>query len=936
MEALPFGVVTFVFTDVEGSTRLAKSVGDAAWAALLEAHRTIVRREFAARGGREIDSQGDGFFFVFVKATSAIEAAAAGQQALQDHPWPEGGRVRVRMGLHTGEALVRDAHYVGQEVHRASRICDAGHGDQIVVSQTCADIVHAALPASFALTDLGVHRLKDFAQPQRLFQLAQAERALRFPPLRSLGPLHNLPAERSTFVGRDKEIGDVRRLLAIHRLVTLTGIGGSGKTRLALRIGALELDRFGDGVFFVDLAPASDLDVAAQTLAAACGLTAGDAIGAGGSAAIDRALVALTRRRCLVIIDNCEHVIDVAGELVERIAIHCPEVALLATSREALGVEGEQIVQVPSLAVPADTNLGEVTDAIRLFVDRARSANLAFDLNPQERTAVVEICRRLDGIPLAIEFAAARVAHLSATQIAERLNDRFRLLTGGRRRIQRQQTLASALNWSHDLLANDEQIVFRRLAVFAGVFSLDAAEAVVQGEAIGTAHVLGLLGSLVAKSLVTTLQGGDGASHYRLLETVRMYAADRLAESGEAARIRSRHRDWYLRWLEGMTLEELSFSPAAFKAVAAELADLRVAAEWSMSDDRPDLLARLSVRLYGFWVEGNSNQEGRRWLEHALLQTERLSSEERVACHAVLAAIATLEHESDIAVRHASAAIEAAACPSPFLATALGLRAFGTSVRVASKGDVKSPLLLDMRRDAEAAISMAQLSLAGPWRASAELWAAGAEGNAGDLRLAAKWYAACVQSCGLQGQSSVLWFAMAELAGAQHLLGKDSEALDSAMHFLKLLAPVENPSDWLRLCAIGLVPALYAGGQRERAVQLLRDVGPFVRSNGVRLAVNHLLTFAAILEYLGGDPQTAGQLLAGARYLGGAEKLAISFSSPISMAMYMHYLPLVRSALAPEEAGLVRERGRAMTIDDALLLVTGSDGGVARPPRQEI
>jgi predicted ATPase/class 3 adenylate cyclase len=925
---LPDGVVTLLFTDIEGSTHLAETLGDSAWAELLEVHRTLLRRAFAARHGQEVDTQGDMLYFVFTKATDAAAAALSGQQALAAHEWPGGTRVRVRMGLHTGEVLLRGDQYVGQEVHRASRICDAGHGGQIVVSQTCADILQAGLPSGAALADLGAHRLKDFWHAQRLFQLTQTGLPLHFPPLRSIAAAHNLPVERSSFVGRGREIVAARSLLAEHRLVTLTGIGGSGKTRLALQVGALELSRFPDGVFFVDLAPVSDLEIAAQTMARACGLPIGDAMGGAGGSIVERLLGMLTRRKCLLLIDNCEHLVDVAADLVDRVLVGCAGVVILATSREPLGVEGEQLMQVPSLAVPDDIRSGEVTDAMRLFVDRARAVKLTFELDAQTHSAVAEICRRLDGIPLAIEFAAARMAHLSAAQIAERLGDRFRLLTGGRRRIQRQQTLAAALDWSHDLLHAEEQIVFRRLAVFAGVFRLEAAEAVCSGDDIAAERVLGLLGSLVSKSLVADVHDEAGDARYRLLETVRMYASDKLTSAGEADRVRSQHRDWCLRWLESMALEDLSFLPVSLKAVSNEIDNLRVAAEWSVREDRPDLLARLAVRLYGYWFEGNPNQEGRRWLEHALRDERRLSADQRVACNAVLCAIATLEHESDLSVRYATCAIDAAAGKaSPFLATAYGLRAFGTSVMAGMMPpDTAARLLDQMRTDARTAVEMAQAGLPSPWRASAELWAAGAEANVGDLRVAAKWYSACVESCRAQGLPNVLWFALAELVGAQHLLGETEAALGSALRFLTLLDPTTNLTDWQRLCAIGLTPALYKGGRRDQANQLLRDVAPAFRRNGVRLAVNHRLTFAAVVNHLQGFTERAGRLMGAARHLGGAAKMAISFSSPISMCMYAHYLPLIRTSLGAEAAHRAREFGLAMTLDDALNYVIETPG----------
>ncbi len=449
MSALPEGVLTLFFSDFEGSTRLAKSHGDVAWAELLETHRALLRQAFAAHGGLEVDTQGDSFFAVFRMASDAVAAALAAQRSLAAQAWPAAGAVRVRIGLHTGEAIARGDHYVGQEIHRASRICDAGHGGQIVVSQTTAELVRGSLPEGATLVPLGDCRLKDLGQPQRLFQLGATGLASDFPVLRSLDVPTHLPTERSSFIGREADIIGIRERLAEHRLVTLTGIGGSGKTRLALQVGALELGNFADGVFFVDLAPVSDAELLASTVASACGLMLGDASGAGVASFEDRLIAALARRKSLVIVDNCEHMVEAVADLLDRILADCDKMTLLATSREALAVEGEQVVPVSSLAVPDDAALtqaqAEANDAVRLFIERAKAVKPGFALGPDNRAAVVEICRRLDGIPLAIEFAAARVAHLSVPQIAERLQDRFRLLTGGRRRIQRQQTLSVAL-----------------------------------------------------------------------------------------------------------------------------------------------------------------------------------------------------------------------------------------------------------------------------------------------------------------------------------------------------------------------------------------------------------------------------------------------------------------------------------------------------------
>jgi predicted ATPase len=842
---LPGGIVTFLFTDVEGSTRLAKEFGDIRWAELLEEHRRLLRQAFSAHGGREVDTRGDAFFVAFTRATDAVAAALDGQRALEENPWPGGGRVRVRLGLHTGEAP------------------------------------------------------------------------------------HNLPAERSSFIGREEEIATIQKLLAEHRLVTLTGIGGSGKTRLALRVGAQELADFPDGVFFIDLAPLGDSDLVSQTMATACGLSLGDALGGAGGSLDDQLVAALERRRCLLLVDNCEHLLDTVASLVDRILAGGPDVVLLATSREALDVEGEQIVQVPSLAVPDDPAEAEAAEAVRLFADRARSVKPGFELGSESRAPVAEICRRLDGIPLAIEFAAARIAHLSPQQIADRLQDRFRLLTGGRRRIQRQQTLAAALDWSLELLDEEERILFRRLAVFAGGFSLDAAEAVCTADDIPVASVLDLLGSLVAKSLVTAVEDERGEARYRLLETVRMYAEEKLAAAGEAGSMRSQHRDRYLGWVESIPFERLTFAPAGFAAIAREIDNLRAAADWCLGDDRPDLLARLATRLFSFWglqTGSSAAEEGHRRFHDALRNEERLSKDERAACHAVLAVGSFIALEIELPIEEASRAIDlAGGRETPFLVIALNARAFANSVQGAFPG-ADPHFAADARRDTRAAVAAARSGMPAEWKAYAELFGWMIESNLGDARAAARWARACTETCSVAEDPE--WLRRAALAGlavSHHLLGETDEALRAAVRFGACSDVVDSPLGW-GTSAFEVTPALVAGGQNEVAFQVLRDAARDVRRGDTPLAGNHVLSVIAVVEQLRGHPERAGRLLAAARHLGGATNLPIPFRTPASVSFYRHYLPIVRATLGPDEARRARDDGRTMTLDDALAYALESLG----------
>lgn len=923
MPDLPSRLVTFLFTDVEGSTRLVRALGDDRWAALLQTHRELLRTAISANGGREVGTQGDALFAVFTSATEASSAAVAAQLALETHEWPEGSRVRVRMGLHSGEAVAHGDNYVGTEVHRASRICDVGHGGQIVVSERTAALLRGGLPGDVTLTRLGEHRLKDMGDAEPLFQLTAPRLASEFPRLRSLDAPSSLPAVRSSFVGRANELADVGRLIREERLVTLTGIGGSGKTRIAIEAGARALTQFPEGVFFVDLAPLSDTDLLAQAVAAACSGAIGDILrGEFGGSIEDRLVSALATRSPLLIIDNCEHLIDAVAELLDRVLVECPSVRVLATSREALGIDGEHVVPVPSLAVPHDaTDAGAVeqSDAVQLFLERAKAQKPAFVLTGENLDAVVEICRRLDGIPLAIELAATRISHLSARQIADRLEDRFRLLAGGRRRIQRQQTLGATLDWSYDLLGEEERVMLRRLAVFAGGFTLEAVESIACGDGIAEGSGVDLLGALVAKSLVVAGEDASGETRYQLLETVRMYASDKLAASGEAERMRTRHRDWYLAWLESIPLERLAASPKTLQATAMEIDNLRAAADWSTSIGEPENSARIVVHLFSYWEVG-PYREGRRRLYEALGVGDRLSDEQRLRCHALIARIAGTGLEREEGCKQATLAIELAdGRPSPFLAFALASRGFLTSVLASAPGMPES-LAADARRDSRAAIEIARSALHEQWIVSATTWCAMAELNFGDAEAAAARFGEVLAIIsGYDEPHALLGQTLAGLAVAHHLLGHDDAALGAAMDYLAL-ATLGTRIDlaFTSLYYAEVVPALVVGGQRQVASDMLRERIGKVRSLGIPLAENHVLGIAAVREHLLGRPDRAGRLLSASRTIGGAKGGEIPFRTPASVSLYRHYLPAIRAALGQQEARRARDEGASMSLETAL------------------
>src|SRR5713226_3988636 len=550
MPGLPAGTVTFLCADIEASTRLVERLGDR-YHDLLEQYRRILRTAISHHRGHEVDAVGDALFAAFSRAADALAAAVEMQRELATCSWPGDATVRARVGLHSGEPLATDVGYIGIDVHRAARICAAGHGGQILLSQPVGALSAHHLPAGVSLRDLGVHRLKDLREPERLFQVLHPALPIEFAPLKGLDVLpNNLPRQLTSFVGREKEKAEIRRLLSTARLVTLTGTGGAGKTRLALQVAAELLEQYPDGVWLVELAPLSDPYLVPQAVTSALGLPEQF-----GRAFTETLVDHLRLKVLLVILDNCEHLVVACGELVTALLRACTNLRILATSREGLGIEGETLYPVPSLAVPDPQRLPpteELTryEAISLFAQRAVAVSPSFKITPQNAPAVAQVCYRLDGIPLAIELAAARVKVLAVDQIVTRLDDRFRLLTGGSRTaLPRHQTLMAALDWSYTLLSEKEGTLFRRFSVLAGGCTLEAAEVVCADRGIEHDEVLDLLARLVDKSLlVADLHQVD--ARYRMLETIRQFGQEKLLTSGEGATVRTRHRNYFLMLAE--------------------------------------------------------------------------------------------------------------------------------------------------------------------------------------------------------------------------------------------------------------------------------------------------------------------------------------------------------------------------------------------------
>ena len=658
LTAPPTGTVTFLFTDIEGSTKLWEQHPDAMRPALAR-HDVLLRQAIENHDGYIFKTVGDAFCAAFPDACRALHAALAAQTALGAEAWELPAPLLVRMALHTGSAEERDGDYFGPPLNRVARLMAAGHGGQTLLCGETHARTYDLLPAGAALRDLGQRRLKDLGRPEQIFQLLHPDLATDFPPLRSLDNPelpNNLPQQTSSFIGREKESAVLRDLLSKTRLLTLTGAGGSGKSRLSVHVAADLLDRYFDGVWLVELAAISDPVLVPQAVANVLGVR--EAAGQ----TITQALVDwLKPKRLLLILDNCEHLVAACADLAAAVLRDCPGVYLLTSSREALNVPGEQTYRVPTLSLPDLTRTQTAAavsqfESVRLFTERAQAVQVSFAVTSANAAAVAQVCTRLDGIPLAIELAAARVRSLPIEQINARLDDRFRLLTGGSRTaLPRQQTLRALVDWSYDLLTADEQTLLRRLSVFAGGWTLAAAETVCSGDGIEEFAVLDLLTSLVDKSLVIYDSERDG-DRYRFLETVRRYASDRLLEDREAETVQGQAASWFLALAEDAERQLKGPDQAAWLSrLEAEHDNLRASLAWfeqALSDAENCL--RLAGSLWHFWMVRGHLSEGRTWLNRALKKSE--DSPEVVPLMASLTHAKALEGAGGLALAQSSLA----------------------------------------------------------------------------------------------------------------------------------------------------------------------------------------------------------------------------------------------------------------------------------------
>lgn len=608
MSELPTGTVTLLLADVEGSTRLWETQPDAMRAAVERLDATLSDAVAAHRGVRPVEQgEGDSFVIAFARAADAVACALALQRAPL-------APIKLRIGLHSGDIQLRsqtsgEANYIGPTINRTARLRDLAHGGQTVLSGATEPLVVDQLPPDTTLIDLGSHPLRDLPRPERVAQLCHPDLPNDFPPLRTANAVvaERLPMQLTSFIGRQAEMKGIREALADNRLVTLTGAGGAGKTRLAIQVaGALGVDDTASAIWYVDLAPVTDPDLVPVTVARALSLP--DQPEQPTMEVLRRFI---RNRQMLMLLDNCEHLLDASAELITALLAACPALTLLATSREPIGVTGEVSWRVPSLSL-AD-------EAIELFEDRARRTKPEFRVTADNAETVTEICRRLDGLPLAIELAAARIRALSPTDLLTSLHDTFRLLTGGARTaVRRQQTLRASVDWSHALLSEPEQVLFRRLAVFYGGFDLDAAAALA-GEAgeIERYQVLDQITLLVDKSLLVTEDTPHG-TRYRLLETVRQYAQEKLHESREGNAVRTRHRDHYAAMAALLDTKAAGDHQRRLDRAGVEIDNLRAAFAWSRENSDTELALGLASSLLPLWLSRGLMQEGLNWLSAAL------------------------------------------------------------------------------------------------------------------------------------------------------------------------------------------------------------------------------------------------------------------------------------------------------------------------------
>jgi len=616
--------LTFLFTDLENSTPLWENFRKEMQGATTR-HDALFREIIEKNRGRVVKTTGDGFHAVFEAPSDGVIAALAGQQAITAESWPETiGLLKVRMGLHTGESQERDGDYYGPEVNRAARVMGLGYGGQVLLSNSTAALVEKSLPQDCSLADLGEHRLKGIVNPERIFQLCHPTLSLDFPPLKSLAAFkHNLHRQLSSFIGREKELENVKGLLKDTHLLTLLGPGGTGKTRLMLQVAEEIIEDYPDGVWFVELAPLTDANLIPERVASTLNVQEQP-----GRPILDTLTDFLRYKELLLLLDNVEHLVRTSAEFAQHLLEQCPKIKILVTGREALFIGGEITIQIPSLSIPEKIQTFDAianSEGVQLFLDRARAVQPDFAITEKNSAKIAEIVRRLDGIPLALELAAARLRMLTVEQIAARLNDRFRLLTGGRRTaLPRQQTLQALIEWSWNLLDEPERVLLRRLSVFLGGWTLEAAQTVAGFDPLDEFDVFDALEQLINKSLVIVRHPSDSEVRYNMLESIRQFAQDKLFEVGEGEALRNQHVDYFVALVDSFDKTGLGSEYFTWmNRFSSEGDNLRAVVSW-IEEDHPKLALHFIGILLQYDPMWIPFREARYWLEPVIEQARNL------------------------------------------------------------------------------------------------------------------------------------------------------------------------------------------------------------------------------------------------------------------------------------------------------------------------
>ncbi len=915
--ARPTGTVTFAFTDIEGSTQR----WDRDRAAMQDAvrrHDTLMQTAIAAHNGYIFKTIGDAFCVAFARPGEAVAAILDAQRALGAQDFLQIDGLHVRAAVHTGTADERDGDYFGPALNRVARLLAIGHGGQVLVSGVTTDLVQGALPPRASLRDLGEHRLRDLARPEQVYQLLAPDLAEDFPPLRSLDVLpNNLPLQLKSFVGRETEIAEVAALIEQHRLVTLVGSGGIGKTRTSLQVTANLLDGSGDGVWLIELAPLASGDYIPSTVAQALGLTL-----ASEGDPVENLVRELKGKHALLVFDNCEHLVEAAARMISAILHGAPKVKILASSRQALGIEGEETYRLPSLEVPPESDAEQIsaTDAIRsaavaLFVDRAVAADKRFALTDENAPIIADICRRLDGIPLAIELAAARVKMLSPKQLRERLDERFRVLTGGSRDIlPRQQTLRALIDWSHDLLDERERVLFRRLGTFVDGFALEGAVAVGSDERRNELDVFDVLASLVDKSLVLAEPQGD-ALRYRLLESTRAYALEKL----DAARERDLTTGCHLRYLRDRFAElwerrERTGRRADLEAaLQTELADVRAALDGALAPSNVIDGGALLANIGSLWGVIGLEAEGMARCEAYLAALPADQSRLRARISIALSTLLSGCCQEVRAFELATLAVEDARASGEAASLVCALHQYAMVAAFLHRFD-----------DAERALAQAEAIPETSAKDRTALFATRAHFSfaRGDFEAAARMFQQLRKEERSLGNASAEQSMALNLAEVEYMRGQTQQAIAIIREMLpamrssavkdQLALPLVNLAGYL--AAVDDLSGATAAAREAIAIRAAREPGHAYIASAIQPLA---LVFA-----LRGDHARAATLQS---YVEAAFQGRGSARTLPDRRMHDRLTALLNDALTPDELARLRAEGAALTPEAAIALALAED-----------